>query len=183
MTEYRIYFLRETAIRGRHDFDADDDQSAIQIAHVLLDACSDGCHSFDLWSGTRRVAVPRLLVPRTFDEVSAAHQECVLDTEEQISNGDRHIARSRRLLESLESKKTELRFRHLAQAEGHVVEGMGHIARQQGIVADLKARGQDITQAEQFLDRLEQTQALHLAHRDRLRRELGSSDGPVVERA
>lgn len=39
MTEYRIYFVSmERMICGRHDFDADNDQSAIQIARVLFAA-------------------------------------------------------------------------------------------------------------------------------------------------
>jgi hypothetical protein len=70
-------------------------------------------------------------------------------------------------------KRVEAAFRYLAQAEGHVIQGMEHIVRQHEIISDLEARGQDTTQAEEFLDRLEQTQALHVARRDKLRRELG----------
>ena len=66
MASYRIYFFGETAIVGRHDFTADNDQIAIQIAHVLFDACSDDCRSFDLWQGARLIAVPRLFVPKNF---------------------------------------------------------------------------------------------------------------------
>jgi len=111
MASYRIYFVAERAIRGRHDFDADNDQAAIQIAHVLLDACSDDCRSFDLWEGRRRIAVPRLFVPSTFDELSEATQECILDTEERIAHSEWNIARSRRLLEMLERSKAERRCR------------------------------------------------------------------------
>jgi hypothetical protein len=107
MAEYRIYFFGETVIRGRHDFEADNDQSAIEMAHVLFDSCSDDCRHIDLWQGTRRVAVPRLFQPKTFDELSAACQECVVDTEERIVHSEWQIARSRRLLERLASKKAE----------------------------------------------------------------------------
>jgi hypothetical protein len=176
MAEYRIYLRRQTAIRGRHDFEAASDQNAIQIAHLLLDACSDDCDSFDLWSGTRHVAIPRLFVPKTFEELSEVLQERTLDTEERIANGEWHTARSRRLLEGLEGKKAEATFRYLSQAEGHVIQGMANVVRQHETVADLKARGQDTTQAEEFLDRLEQSQALLLARRDKLRRELGRTD-------
>lgn len=169
MAEYRIYLLRESAIRGRHEFEAASDQNAIQIAHVLFDACSDDCNSFDLWSGTRHVAIPRLFVAKTFDELSEVLQEHTLDTEERIANGEWRTARSRRLLERLESKKAEAAFRYLAQAEAHVIQGMEHIVRQQEIVADLKARGRDTTQAREFLDGLEHAQALLVARRDKLK--------------
>jgi hypothetical protein len=52
----------------------------------------------------------------------------------------------------------------------------GAVVHQHEIVADLKARGQDTTQAEEFLDQLERSQALHVARRDKLRRELGRTD-------
>lgn len=113
MASYRIYFFDETRIRGRHDFDADNDQSAIQIAHVLFDACSDDCRFIDLWQGTRRIAFPRLFVPTTFDGLSAANQECVVDTEERIAHSEWHIARSRRLLERLATKKAEMNRRNV----------------------------------------------------------------------
>ena len=105
MAEYRIYFVGMNTICGRHDFDADNDQSAIQIAHVLFEACSGDCQAYDLWQGVRRVPIPCLFVPLTFDELSAAHQEVVVATEEHIAHSEWNIAKSRRLLESLESKR------------------------------------------------------------------------------
>lgn len=107
MTTYRIYFFGERAISGRHDFEADNDQGAIQLAYLLSDACGDECLSFDLWRGDRHIAVPRLFVPKTFEELAAAHQERVVDTEERIARSNWQIARSRRLLESLESKRRD----------------------------------------------------------------------------
>ena len=41
MNPYRIYFFGERSIIGRHDFDADSDQSAIHIAQVIFEACGD----------------------------------------------------------------------------------------------------------------------------------------------
>jgi len=111
MASYRLYFFGDTVIRGRHDFEADNDQSAIQIAYVLFDACSDDCRSIDLWQGNRRIAFPRLSVPKTFDELSAANQECVVDTEERIALSEWHIAKSHRLLEMLERKKSGSPFK------------------------------------------------------------------------
>lgn len=88
MAEYRIYLLRKGSIRGRHDFEAASDQHATQIAHALLDTCSDDCDSFDLWSEIRHVAVPRPFVPKTFDELSEVLQERTLEIEEQIAGGE-----------------------------------------------------------------------------------------------
>lgn len=65
-----------------------------------------------------------------------------------------------------------LRERDLAQAEDHVLQGMQHIAHQREIIAELEGHGHDISTAKAFLHQLEQLQATHLAHRDRLRREL-----------
>lgn len=107
MASYRIYFVGERVIRGRHDFEADGDQNAIQIAYALLDAGSDDCRSFDLWQATRRIFLPRLVEPTTFDELSAASQQRVVETEEQIVHSEWAITRSRRLLEKLAAKKGE----------------------------------------------------------------------------
>ena len=108
MSSYRIYLVGAGAINGRQDFDADGDQNAIEVAHVLLDACQ----SFDLWQGTRRVGVPRLFEPTTFDELSAANQERVVHTEEMIVLSRWRIAESRRLLERLEAKRSVTAFRN-----------------------------------------------------------------------
>ena len=62
--------------------------------------------------------------------------------------------------------------RDLAQTQGHVSQGEKHIARQRGLIAQLDRDGHDTATAREFLDRLFETQALHVAHRNRLRREL-----------
>jgi hypothetical protein len=107
MPSYHIYIVGERIIRGRHDFEADDDQNAIQIAHALLDACSDECQSFDLWQGTRRIPIPRPVEPTTFDELSAANQQRAIETEERIVQSEWAIAWSRRLLDRLERKRAD----------------------------------------------------------------------------
>jgi hypothetical protein len=106
MVSYRIYFVGDRVICGRDDFLADCDESAIQIAHVLFDACADDCLSFDLWQGSRWIALPRLFVPKTFDELSAANQACTIETEERIVAGRWAIAKSRRLLDTLARKSS-----------------------------------------------------------------------------
>ena len=47
---YRVYFKnRYGFLIGRDDFDAQDDDYAMGIARTLRNACSDICHSFELW--------------------------------------------------------------------------------------------------------------------------------------
>ena len=60
----------------------------------------------------------------------------------------------------------------LEQAERHAVEGAAHIARQIEIVSQLEGQGHDATQARALLKQFEDLQALHVADRDRLRKEL-----------
>ena len=109
MLPYRIYFIDEGSICGRHDFSGESDHAAIQMAHVLFEACSDGCDLFDLWQGTRHVAVPQPFVPMTFAELSATAQELVVETEECIVQSQWNIAKSRRLLQALEAKSRQFR--------------------------------------------------------------------------
>lgn len=61
---------------------------------------------------------------------------------------------------------------HLAQAERHVAEGARHVARQRELVAELKNHGHDWRAAMELLQEFEQMQALHIADRDRLLKEL-----------
>jgi hypothetical protein len=63
---------------------------------------------------------------------------------------------------------------HLAQAERHVVTGERTLARQRAIVAGLQQDGHDTAQARSLLARFQETQALHIADRDRLHRELAA---------
>ena len=62
--------------------------------------------------------------------------------------------------------------RHLALAEGHVLEGERHLASQRRILADLERDGHKTTKARQLLAMLEETQKMHVEDRDRLTREL-----------
>jgi antitoxin (DNA-binding transcriptional repressor) of toxin-antitoxin stability system len=63
----------------------------------------------------------------------------------------------------------------LAMTEGHVARGERHIARQHEIIAELTRDGHDITRAEALLAAFEQTQRLHVADRDRLKKELNDA--------
>ena len=64
---------------------------------------------------------------------------------------------------------------HLKQAERHVVEGEEHIARQRELIVRLERQGHDIESAVKLLSTFEQTQASHIADRDRLRAELSET--------
>jgi hypothetical protein len=104
---YRSYFFGDRVISGRHDFDADNDTSGLQIAHALFDACSDSCQSFELWQGERMVYVPRTYRETSFTEMSAAHQPAVIETEETLAQSRWSVAKSRRLLERLKDSSPE----------------------------------------------------------------------------
>lgn len=61
---------------------------------------------------------------------------------------------------------------HLAQAERHVAQGERHVAEQRARVHALERDGHDITQSLRLLDRFQESLALHVTDRDRLRKEL-----------
>jgi hypothetical protein len=61
----------------------------------------------------------------------------------------------------------EMLQQHLAQAEAHVETGYKNIARQRDVIAQLEREGQDTALARDTL-----MQALHIADRERILREL-----------
>ena len=61
----------------------------------------------------------------------------------------------------------------LAKAERDVLEGERRIARLREIVAELKRDGERSWDATELLRRYEALQSIHIANRDRLRKELG----------
>ena len=61
---------------------------------------------------------------------------------------------------------------HLAQAERHIAEGRVHVDRQRQIVEDLVRDGKDAGRSRNLLELFEDTLAMHIAERDRLRTEL-----------
>ena len=62
----------------------------------------------------------------------------------------------------------------LSRAEAHVVNGQKRIAKQHEIIAELDREGQDTAPAKDMLASFERTQAMHVANRDRFRRQAGS---------
>jgi ribosomal 50S subunit-associated protein YjgA (DUF615 family) len=62
--------------------------------------------------------------------------------------------------------------RHLAEAVAHAALGESTIARQRRLVAKLESDGRDSDAARDLLAKLEKAQVMHLADRDRIRKEL-----------
>jgi len=74
---------------------------------VLRDVCSDSCDSFELWQEKRKVDTTQVFQPVSFSELTEAHQEIVVETEETILQSDWTIARSKRLIEHIERQKKD----------------------------------------------------------------------------
>jgi len=107
---YRIYFTaRHGSILGRHDFEAQDDLAASRIACALFEACSDSCHSLDLWQGTRRIRVRRPQRSLGLADLSDDLQEVAIKTEEMIVRSEFAVAHSRRLIERLDAAHQRLK--------------------------------------------------------------------------
>jgi len=103
MAAYRIYFVGPGRISARQDFEADEDVAAIRIARVLYDMCSDICQSFELWQGKRQINAQQPHHSRaSLTDLIEAHQRVTIDTAEVISERRCMIARSRRLIETLD---------------------------------------------------------------------------------
>jgi hypothetical protein len=111
MSTYRMYFRAAGEIHGRDDFEADDDVAAIRIARALHDACSDMCQSFELWQGTRKIRTHKRPhhVTAGLAGLIEAHQRVTIEREEAISESEWMIARSRRLIETLDRIKSKAR--------------------------------------------------------------------------
>ena len=105
MADYRMYFLAAGRIEAREDFQADNDIGAIRIAQVLCEACSDRCDSFELWREKRKVDTAQGSQPASLAELTQAHQQLVLETEEAILTSEWMIAQSKHLIERIECLK------------------------------------------------------------------------------
>jgi hypothetical protein len=112
MPTYRMYFRTAGKIHGRHDFEADNDVAAIRIARVLYDTCADTCDSFELWQGNRPIParLPHHQKANLADLIEA-HQRLAIESEERISQSRWMIARSQRLMATLEVLKVVARYK------------------------------------------------------------------------
>jgi hypothetical protein len=70
----------------------------------------------------------------------------------------------------------------LERAELRMFEGAWRIARQKELIAEMSARGVDLSPYRELLTRFEETQRLHIQHVQRLKRELYGPPGPKDER-
>ena len=69
---------------------------------------------------------------------------------------------------------------HLEMAERHVAQGFRHIASQRRIIVTLRNGGHDTTEAKRLLLNFRDVQRMHVADRDRLKKELADySRGPA----
>jgi hypothetical protein len=80
--------------------------------------------------------------------------------------------RKRLSISSLIHMKNDALLQRLAQAEEHILQGERHIRRQRRIIAEFRVRSRDATLVNELLDGFNETQAMHIAERDRLQREL-----------
>ena len=64
---------------------------------------------------------------------------------------------------------------HLALAERHVAQGRRHIAHQKQIIIDLNNAGHDTAVAQSLLIDFEDVLRMHIADRDRLKKELAEN--------
>jgi hypothetical protein len=64
----------------------------------------------------------------------------------------------------------------LIEADRHVAEGEQQLGRQCALIDRLAIHGHDTAKAEALLSQFQQIQAMHIAHRDRLRRDLDTPE-------
>jgi len=69
---------------------------------------------------------------------------------------------------------TELQAK-LDRTQADVDKGVGQLVKQRALVAHWLAEGKDAAELREMLATLEETQLLHVQHRDRLRRELDAA--------
>jgi hypothetical protein len=66
---------------------------------------------------------------------------------------------------------------HLVLAEEHIQRGARTIARQQEIIEKLDAHGHETVEARRMLKTFEDAQAMNIADRERLKKELERAEG------
>ena len=100
---YRLYFLNAAQhIAARDEFEAENDETAITIAGLLSDACSDLSPGFELWQGARRVVpdVEKQVAGhpnQSSTAITLQVQNIVLEREEILQQSHWLIAKSKRL--------------------------------------------------------------------------------------
>src|SRR6185312_17417802 len=103
MAGYRLYFVDESgAIQAREEFDAPDDDLALAVANVVFRACSDTCHSYELWQDGRQViafGASRADSPVGLtDEQTVAVRKIALSLEEGLQGSHWRVGRIEKLI-------------------------------------------------------------------------------------
>jgi hypothetical protein len=93
MHTYRFYFYDDHTIRGRFDFQADDDDRAVEAAEILFEACSDRSQSWEIWDGDMLIlSGPQILEKPTagcgFEHAEAAEHYRVRGSHSEQRMGD-----------------------------------------------------------------------------------------------
>jgi hypothetical protein len=105
MGSYRIYFREESGwICGREDFEAPDNGTALCVAQIVFDACSDRAAQFNLWSGTEAVRDVRP-PPQMLRDVIEKRQANIAELEERIRDSTWNVATSQELLRRLDGMR------------------------------------------------------------------------------
>jgi hypothetical protein len=85
---------------------------AMWTAYALGSACSDYFEDFDLWDGTNHLLSAETKLSSFFsdsaEEVAAASQQSLLETEETLLHSEVAVARSRKLLEATAALRDRL---------------------------------------------------------------------------
>jgi len=120
MAWYRMYFVdRLQEFRWPYDVHADDDAHALSLAHASQDACSDVQIGVELWQGARRIAGTSNRRPAAiranWEELPVKSQVCLLQIEEALLHSGTMMARSRRLLERMDSLRTEIAQKRMSR--------------------------------------------------------------------
>ena len=116
MSGYRLYFVDENgAIQAREEFEAPDDDLALAASDLVSRACSDTCHSYELWHGGRQViafGASRANCPMGLtDEQTVAVQRITLALGESLLQSHWSLARSEKLITEVERLKERSRAR------------------------------------------------------------------------
>jgi hypothetical protein len=103
MQSYRLYLRSaDDAILAREDFWAENDRTALEIAAIIEQACSDLCTCCELWAEKRLVSEGmREVLPVTnrLQLLSVETQERICDLEDTLQRSGWRIAKSQKLLE------------------------------------------------------------------------------------
>jgi hypothetical protein len=124
MPKYRINFLDEQgAIRGRDQFQCDNDVAALLVATKLVDACGEVYHGYELWCAARRVlpisvsvrggmgsAVRRDLA-RSVQEIVLERERVLLDSQGAVAQSQKLVAATNKLLADLARRTDRRRVR------------------------------------------------------------------------